>query len=123
MGNAAVVSIASRASVSIINNRFDLSKVSKDLTSKDSLKNLAISMATAGATAGMTQALDIGKLSAGMGMAERAKIVTQQSMVNIGVRGAMAGATGEKLTGIMRSEVLSSGLAIRPIKDRLYRSS
>ena len=68
-------------------------------------------MATAGATAGITQGLEIGKLSAGMGMADRAKIVTQQSAINIGVRVAMAGATGEKLTGIVRGEALSSGLA------------
>jgi len=33
-------------------------------------------------------------------------------VVNIGVRGALAGATGEKLTGILRGEALSGGLAL-----------
>ncbi|WP_288432316.1 DUF637 domain-containing protein [uncultured Acinetobacter sp.] len=48
MINAAVTSIATQASVGLVNNQGDISKTVKDLGSKDSVKNLAASIVTAG---------------------------------------------------------------------------
>lgn len=45
---AAVTTLASQASVSLINNGGDISKTLKDLGSKDSVRNLATSVVTAG---------------------------------------------------------------------------
>lgn len=49
MANAAVTSLATQASVSLINNGGDISKTLKDLGSKETVKNLATSVVTAGA--------------------------------------------------------------------------
>jgi hypothetical protein len=46
--NAAVTTLASKAAVSLINNGGDLGKTLKELGSKDSLQQLALSMVTAG---------------------------------------------------------------------------
>ncbi|GLG83435.1 two-partner secretion domain-containing protein [Acinetobacter calcoaceticus] len=48
MANAAVTSLAAQASIGLINNGGDISKTLKDLGSKDSIKNLAASVVTAG---------------------------------------------------------------------------
>ncbi|WEI11755.1 DUF637 domain-containing protein [Acinetobacter soli] len=48
MINAAVTSIATQASVGLVNNQGDISKTVKDLGSKDSVKSLAIAVVTAG---------------------------------------------------------------------------
>ncbi len=48
MANAAITSLATQASVGIINNGGDIGKTLKDLGSKDSVKNLVASVATAG---------------------------------------------------------------------------
>ena len=48
MANAAVTSIATQTSVSLINNKGDLSKTFKELGSKESIKSLATSVVTAG---------------------------------------------------------------------------
>ncbi|WP_171259238.1 DUF637 domain-containing protein, partial [Acinetobacter baumannii] len=49
MANAAVTSLATQASISLINNGGDISKTLKDLGSKETVKNLATSVVTAGA--------------------------------------------------------------------------
>ncbi|WP_336010329.1 DUF637 domain-containing protein [Acinetobacter calcoaceticus] len=48
MANAAITSLATQAGVSLINNGGDIGKTLKDLGSKDSIKNLATSVVTAG---------------------------------------------------------------------------
>lgn len=48
MANAAITSLATQASVGLINNGGDVGKTLKDLGSKDSVKNLVASVATAG---------------------------------------------------------------------------
>lgn len=48
MINAALTSLASQTSVSLVNNQGDVAKTLKDLGSKDSVKNLATSVVTAG---------------------------------------------------------------------------
>ncbi len=57
--NAGFAGLASTASVSLINNGGDIGKTLRELGSKDSLKSLLLSMATAGALNGLSNSLTI----------------------------------------------------------------
>lgn len=59
MANAAVTSLATQASVSLINNGGDIGKTLKDLGSKDAAKNLAASVVTAGLMSQVSSALNL----------------------------------------------------------------
>ncbi|MBH8484403.1 DUF637 domain-containing protein, partial [Acinetobacter baumannii] len=59
MANAAITSLATQASVGLINNGGDIGKTLKDLGSKDSVKNLAASVVTAGLLNGVATNLNI----------------------------------------------------------------
>lgn len=63
MINAAVTSIATQASVGLVNNQGDISKTVKDLGSKDSVKNLAASVVTAGLLSQVGSVLNIKDIS------------------------------------------------------------
>ncbi|EXD84172.1 pre-toxin domain with VENN motif family protein, partial [Acinetobacter baumannii 959073] len=59
MANAAITSLATQASVGLINNGGDIGKTLKDLGSKDSIKNLAASVVTAGLMSQVGSALNL----------------------------------------------------------------
>ncbi|WP_228156353.1 two-partner secretion domain-containing protein [Acinetobacter seifertii] len=59
MANAAITSLATQASVSLINNGGNIGKTLKDLGSKDSIKNLATSVVTAGLMSQVGSALNL----------------------------------------------------------------
>lgn len=59
MANAAITSLATQASVSLINNGGDIGKTLKELGSKDSAKNLAASVVTAGLMSQVSSALNL----------------------------------------------------------------
>lgn len=59
MANAAITSLATQAGVSLINNGGDIGKTLKDLGSKDSIKNLATSVVTAGLMSQVGSALNL----------------------------------------------------------------
>lgn len=59
MANAAITSLATQAGVSLINNGGDIGKTLKDLGSKDSIKNLAASVVTAGLMSQVGSALNL----------------------------------------------------------------
>lgn len=59
MANAAVTSLATQAGISLINNGGDIGKTLKDLGSKDSVKNLAASVVTAGLMSQVSTALNL----------------------------------------------------------------
>ncbi|MDH2543916.1 DUF637 domain-containing protein [Acinetobacter baumannii] len=59
MANAAITSLATQASVGLINNGGDIGKTLKDLGSKDSVKNLAASVVTAGLLSQASTALNL----------------------------------------------------------------
>jgi len=59
VANAAVTSLATQASVSLINNGGDLGATLKDLGSKDAVKNLAASVVTAGLLSQVGTALNL----------------------------------------------------------------
>jgi hypothetical protein len=112
MAQGAAVSLASKASVSLINNKFDLGKVTHDLTSKESLFNLGVSTLTAGLTHGIGSKLDIGSIKPGMDLSQRAVIVGKNAGVGLAVRSALSSGSGEKIGNILKAETLSGGLAL-----------
>ncbi|ENW94590.1 DUF637 domain-containing protein, partial [Acinetobacter sp. NIPH 298] len=57
--NAALLSLTTQASISLINNGGDLSATFKELGSKDSVKSLAITVVTAGLVEGLSTSLKI----------------------------------------------------------------
>ena len=116
IGQSALVGLASKGSVSLINNGFDLGKVAGDLTSKESLKGLGLNMATAGLTAGIGHGLGFKDIAPGMDMAGRTKILAQQSLISGAVRTGLAGATGDKPGQAWKDEALSMGLALAQSK-------
>ncbi|WP_445536293.1 two-partner secretion domain-containing protein [Acinetobacter sp. G18] len=59
MANAAVTSLATQASVSLINNGGNIGKTLKELGSKDAAKNLAASVVTAGLMSQVSSALNL----------------------------------------------------------------
>ncbi|MEO4078587.1 DUF637 domain-containing protein [Acinetobacter pittii] len=59
MANAAITSLATQAGVSLINNGGNIGKTLKDLGSKDSIKNLAASVVTAGLMSQVGSALNL----------------------------------------------------------------
>ncbi|MDO7467043.1 DUF637 domain-containing protein [Acinetobacter baumannii] len=59
MANAAITSLATQASVGLINNGGDIGKTLKDLGSKDAVKSLATSVVTAGLMSQVSTALNI----------------------------------------------------------------
>lgn len=59
MANAAVTTLASQASVSLINNGGDITKTLKELGSKESVKSLAASVVTAGLLSQVSTALNL----------------------------------------------------------------
>lgn len=59
MANAAVTSLATQASIGLINNGGDIGATLKDLGSKDAVKNLATSVATAGLLSQVAPALNV----------------------------------------------------------------
>ena len=59
MANAAITSLAAQASIGLINNGGDIGKTLKDLGSKDSIKNLAASVVTAGLMSQVGSALNL----------------------------------------------------------------
>lgn len=112
MGQSALVGLASKGSVSLINNGVDLGKVAGDLTSKESLKGLGLNMVTAGLTAGIGHGMELGSIEPGMDMAGRAKILAQQAIISGAVRTGLAGASGENVGQAWKDEALSMGLAL-----------
>ncbi len=59
MANAAVTSLAAQASIGLINNGGDIGKTLKEMGSKDSIKNLAASVVTAGLLSQVGTALNL----------------------------------------------------------------
>jgi hypothetical protein len=58
MASAGFTTLTTQASISLVNNRGHIGKTLKDLGSKQNIRSLAISMATAGLTEGVLQGLD-----------------------------------------------------------------
>jgi filamentous hemagglutinin len=87
MANAAVTSLATQASVSLINNGGDIGKTLKDLGSKDSIKNLATSVVTAGVLSQLSNTELMSDLSKMTKQGEFMKEIvgrTTQGIVNAG---------------------------------------
>ncbi|WVH54969.1 DUF637 domain-containing protein [Acinetobacter pittii] len=87
MANAAITSLATQAGVSLINNGGDIGKTLKDLGSKDSIKNLATSVVTAGVLSQLSNTELMSDLSKMTKQGEFMKEIvgrTTQGIVNAG---------------------------------------
>ena len=94
--NAAVSTLASQAAVSLINNRGDLGQTLKDLGSKENIKQLALSIVTAGVLS------EVGQFN--FGTAEK-----PFTLNNIKVGDGFIANTGKNLvTGLARATVTSA---------------
>ncbi|MGX9569808.1 two-partner secretion domain-containing protein [Pseudomonas sp. CFBP 5748] len=86
MLQAGALSVATKATVSTIDNRGNLGAIAKDVTSKDSLKGYAVSMATAGVTQGL------GYEAGNVGFnAESAKTVAMKVAADAAIKTAVYG--------------------------------
>lgn len=88
--NAGFSTLASQAAVSLVNNQGDVGKTLKDLGSKDSIKQIVASMLTAGATQGISSALNLPS-PANAGFADRFANYTTKAAVSAGVQSAVYG--------------------------------
>ena len=111
--NAGVGTLASRTAVSAINNRFDLSKVAREVTSEESLKDIGRSMLIGGATAGLQKVVDLEKVTAGVvqlpELGQRAVQMTGRGLVQASVSSLV---TGEKFGDALKSAAGSTALAL-----------
>ncbi|WP_296517797.1 DUF637 domain-containing protein [Acinetobacter oleivorans] len=87
MANAAITSLATQASIGLINNGGDIGKTLKDLGSKDSIKSLATSVVTAGVLSQLSNTELMSDLSKMTKQGEFMKEIvgrTTQGIVNAG---------------------------------------
>ncbi|MBC7950760.1 MAG: DUF637 domain-containing protein, partial [Rhodospirillaceae bacterium] len=90
MANAGFAALVSQASVSLINNQGDLGKVLKELGSIDTVKNLAVAVATAGLTQGLADAAGVGgTLSPTAPLADRITHEALKQSINAGASAAV----------------------------------
>src|SRR3546814_2993922 len=86
MLQAGALSVATKATVSTIDNRGNLGAIAKDVTSKDSLKGYTVSIATAGVTQGL------GYEAGNVGFnAESVKTVAMKVAVDAAIKTAVYG--------------------------------
>ncbi|MND50577.1 Filamentous hemagglutinin [compost metagenome] len=116
MTQAAVVSLTTQASVSLINNGGDIGKTLKELGSKESVKGLAISVATAGALnaiGGTTMMQNIEKLKQSGDFVQKIAGNTAQALINstisAGINTAVSGnSLSENLEKYLASGAMSA---------------
>ncbi len=111
MKTAAIVSVATQGTISMINNDFDLGKAAKETFSRDGIKSIAIGAVTAALTAGVLDKIGLAGPVAGTSIAERGLEVAKQSVVSAGVRTSIAGISGEDIGDIWKSAATSTVLA------------
>jgi hypothetical protein len=109
--NAGMTALASSAAVSFVNNGGDISKTLKDLGSKDSIKNIALAMVTAGVLSELNASLGLDKINAKDSTfgANLGKAVVN-NLANAGVTSAITGTSLEDniKTGLV-SAFISAG--------------
>ncbi|MBC7905170.1 MAG: DUF637 domain-containing protein, partial [Rhodospirillaceae bacterium] len=99
MANAGFAALVSQASVSLINNQGNLSAVLRELGTIDTVKNLAVAVATAGLTQGIADAAGVSG-SPASAFAERAAYQGIKAGVGVAVNSTIGGADfGDALVG------------------------
>lgn len=117
MANAGFSALVSQASVSLINNQGDLGKVLKELGSIQTVKNLAVAVATAGLTQGVAEAAGVSD-SPKLAFAERAAYQGIKAGVGVAVNSTIGGANlndalvsgGLSMATAMASQTLFQGI-------------
>ena len=106
---AGITSLASRAAVSLINNKFDLGKTAKTMTSAESLKALGQSMGISVLTFGITEGTGFGAVTSGAGRVDRFASMASKGVVQGSVSSLV---TGESLNKSLERAGGSSLLAM-----------
>lgn len=108
--NAGVSALASKAAVSLINNRGDLGATFKELGSKDNLRQLALSMVTAGALNSLGNSLTIDGVPLNKITAEHSFAANVgKNLINGLTRATINSAvTGTDLETSLRTEIVAS---------------
>jgi len=116
MANAAVTTLATQASVSLINNGGDVGKTLKDLGSKNSIRNLATSVVTAGVISQLGNAdimKDLGNMTKSSDFIVDIAGRTGMALINSGVSAAIntginGGSLSENLEAALLNDLASS---------------
>jgi filamentous hemagglutinin len=114
MTQAAVVSLTTQASVSLINNGGDIGKTLNELGSKESVKGLAISVATAGALnaiGGTTMMQNIEKLKQSGDFVQKLAGNTAQALINSTISaGINTAVSGDSLSENLENYLASGAM-------------
>ncbi|MBC7907324.1 MAG: DUF637 domain-containing protein, partial [Rhodospirillaceae bacterium] len=117
MVNAGFTALVSQASVSLINNQGNLSAVLRELGTIDTVKNLAVAVATAGLTQGLAEAADVsGSLSPTAPIADRITHEALKQSIQAGASAAVnvtinGGDVGQSLiNGLTQAAIATIGV-------------
>ena len=102
MWNAGVASMCAKTAVSFLSNQGDFGRVIKDISSKQSLKNLVLNIASAGLTAGLADHLKMTTNFKGLGAAD--ELVARLKLA--GLREAVSGSCHMIINGENPSDLL-----------------
>ncbi|KAB2833411.1 MAG: hypothetical protein F9K49_06625, partial [Caedimonadaceae bacterium] len=116
MASAGFTSLVSQATISLINNQGDISKVLRDLGSKDSLCSLATSIASAGIVQGLSETFNLPQQATtfaehlqknviSSGVSAGLSILLQQQDVKEALLQAVKGAAAGTLGGMMANTI------------------
>jgi adhesin HecA-like repeat protein len=107
---AGMTAMASSAAVSFVNNGGDIGKTLKDLGSKDSIKNIALAMVTAGVLTELNTAMGLDKVTVKDGFTANLGKAVVNNLANAGVTSAITGTSLEDniKTGLV-SAFISAG--------------
>ncbi len=104
--------VGGEALVSAINNKGDISKVGKDMTSKETLRRMGTDLAVAVAMQGLTDAASLGDVSKFTGNARIGAIAGREAIM----AGTSAVIRGEKLETALRGAAFATGLGVVQMK-------
>ena len=117
---AGMTAMASSAAVSFVNNGGDIGKTLKDLGSKDSIKNIALAMVTAGVLSELNTAMGLDKVTVKDDFTANLGKAVVNNLANAGVTSAITGTSLEDniKTGLVSAFISAgSGQAANTIGD------
>jgi hypothetical protein len=118
--NAGFSALAASAAVSFVNNGGDIGKTLKDLGSKDSIKNIALAMVTAGVLSELNTAMGLDKVTVKDGFTANLNKAVINNLANAGVTSVLTGTSLEDniKTGLVSALISAgSGQAANTIGD------
>jgi hypothetical protein len=107
---AGMTALASSAAVSFVNNGGDIGKTLKELGSKDSVKNIALAMVTAGVLSELNTAMGLDKVTVKDGFTANLNKAVINNLANAGVTSVLTGTSLEdNIKTALVSALISAG--------------